>query len=110
MAPRPSFNVVTAFAGGGQIGSTPLAYGVNVATAASAQDSVMLPAATMNSTCTVVNGGTNGVAVFPAPGETINANAPDEGVLLQGQSRTFSDADFGWQMTLYCVVDGKWFG
>ncbi len=68
---------ITALAGGGQTGATPLAGQFNViATVATAADSVLLPQIPQDGSSVAIwvkNNGANSANVFPQVGDTINA-------------------------------------
>jgi hypothetical protein len=67
---------LTALAGGGQTGATPLNYGTDVITVcATAGDSVILPSGVLGQTVIVINRGANACNVFPATGQKINAGS-----------------------------------
>ena len=67
-------NGLTALAGGGQTGATPLIEGVNrFTTVTTTGDSAILPLAVPGNRVTVINAGANSMNVFPAVGQSINA-------------------------------------
>jgi hypothetical protein len=93
-------NGLTAHAGGGQAGATPLTGDVNrVTTVATAADSVLLPAAKAGLKLTVINAAAaNSMNVFPAAGDAINAAAANAAqALAAGKADLF-----------VCAVDGVW--
>src|SRR5216684_4014735 len=80
---QQSTSGLTAFAGGGQTGATPLGYGLNqVATVATTADSVQLPACAVGAVVYVTNDGANATTVFGQAGrtDTINGTAGATGV------------------------------
>lgn len=91
---------VVAFAGGGQASatliSTPLA---EVATVATAADSVKLPASVPGTVVVLVNSSANSMQVFGSGTDTINAVATGTGVAQAG----------GKTAAYYCTAAGKWF-
>lgn len=100
---------LTALAGGGQAGATPLVNGVNhVKTVASANDSLMLPPAVPGSMVFMRNDGADAAQVFantqsslPSGVEdTINGTAGATGVSVAA----------GKTAILMCTVYGAWFG
>lgn len=93
---------LTAHAGGGQGSATQLLTGVNeVATVATAADSVQLPAAIAGSIVMVTNAGGASMKVFGKSGrtDTINGTAGATGV----------DQSNGLSATYFCPVDTKWY-
>lgn len=95
----PNSNGLTAKAGGGQTSATALVPGVNrITTAASAGDSVKLPAAKAGLEVFVANNGASAIDVFPATGEQLNALGANTAYRL------------GVNTTVWftCVVDGTW--
>src|SRR3954469_10267212 len=90
---RTTKDAITANAGGGAAKAVSLAANINrITTAATAGDSVALPAATGGRTLTVQNSGAAAVQVFAAvgSGDTINGVAGTTGVSLPaGKSATF---------------------
>ncbi len=74
---QPSYDNLTALAGGGQASATALREGLNrVTTVVSANDSVALPAVgeSQGMELVVVNAAAaNSMNVYPAPGQSINA-------------------------------------
>lgn len=98
---RKSVNTgLTAKAGGGKAGATPLGYGINrVAIAASAADSVLLPPATIGAECILIqDAAANAVQVFGGGTDTIDAVATGTGVACTAQRR----------VTFYCYAPGLW--
>lgn len=96
---RSCANNVTALAGGGQTGATPLTAALNrVTTVATAGDSVMLPTAKAGLKIVVKNTSANSLNVFPASGDAINALSANAAYALA----TVKSAEF------YCMVDGTW--
>lgn len=90
---------VTALAGGGQTGATPLtAMTSRVTTVATQGDSVALPAALLGFEITVINQGANPMQVFGAGTDTINGIATATGI-SQG-IKTIA--------TYICSVAGNW--
>ena len=99
---------ITAHAGGGQTNAVPLVAEVNrITTVATAGDSVMLPAATVNQgvtnqaglTVLIINHGANPVQVYGAGTDTINDVATATGVSQMQGSMTF----------FTCTSTGKWY-
>lgn len=102
-------DALTALAGGGQAGATPLVNGINhVTTVATAADSLMLPPAVPGALVIVRNDGANAAQVFantqsslPSGDEdTINGTAGETGVSVAA----------GKTAMLMCCVYGAWFG
>ena len=93
-------DAITAFAGGGQTNATALPASFNrVATVATANDSVKLPASVAGRSVYVVNGSANSMQVFGAGTDTINDVATATGVAqAAGKSATY-----------FCPVAGKWY-
>jgi hypothetical protein len=90
---------LTAFAGGGQTGATQInAANVEVATVATAADSVKLPPAVPGMRIAVVNTSANSMQVFGSGTDTINAVAYATGVAqAAGKSAVY-----------FCAASGKW--
>jgi hypothetical protein len=90
---------LTALAGGGQAGATPVTSVINrFSTVATNGDSGLLPASVAGAAITVINSGAASLNVFPATGETINAlSANSAFAIASGKTATF-----------YCAVAGKW--
>lgn len=90
-APRQRVTVgLTANAGGGQSGATPLPTAINrVATVATAGDSVLLPTSADNvgAEVTVINAGANSLNVFPQGADTIDGAASK--AVAAGKSAAF---------------------
>lgn len=83
MNQQTTTTALTALAGGGQTGATQLNPGLNqVATVASAADSLQLPPCTITSIVYVTNDGANSMTVFGKAGrtDTINGTAGATGV------------------------------
>ena len=93
-------NALTAKAGGGQGSATPLPAVINrVTTVASANDSVLLPAAAPGLQITVTNAAaTNSANVFPGTGDQINS---------LGANAAFALAA-GKTVTFFSTVAGQW--
>lgn len=93
-------DAITAFAGGGQTNATALPASFNrVATVATANDSVKLPASVAGRSVYVVNGSANSMQVFGAGTDTIDDVATATGVAqAAGKSATY-----------FCPVAGKWY-
>lgn len=93
-------NGLTAKAGGGQSGATPLTAQINrVTTVATAADSVVLPAAVPGLEITVINAAaSNSMNLFPASGDAINALSANAAFAVAA----------GKTATLYCAVAGTW--
>lgn len=92
-------NNITARAGGGQANATPLTATYNrVVTVASANDSVLLPVATVGSRVVVFNRSANSLNVFPTTGGAIAAGGANAAYALAGTK----SAEF------VCMVDGTW--
>lgn len=93
-------DALTALAGGGQTGATPLLCDFNrVTTVATAADSVMLPAALPGLQVTVINAAaSNSMTVYPQTGEIINALSANTGLAtVANKAEIFT-----------CAVAGKW--
>lgn len=91
---------ITAFAGGGQASATALPSDINqVATVATAGDSVKLPAATPGKQVVVINDGANSCDIFPQSGEFID----DFAVNIQ-----YPLAITAKNVRFICAVAGKW--
>lgn len=99
-------NGITAFAGGGQASATQLTSAVNrVATAATAADSVKLPAvaeADIGIEVDVINDGASSIQVFGAGTDTIDAVATATGVALAAAARC------KYQLISYASGVGAW--
>jgi hypothetical protein len=95
-----SVDNLTAKAGGGQSGATPLTAMMNrVVTVASAADSVLLPASAAGMNLTVINAhASNSMNMFPATGETINALSANAAFAVAA----------GKTVEVYCVSAGQW--
>lgn len=90
---------ITAYSGGGQANATALSYGLNqVATAAAAADSVILPSAVPGEIVTVVNDGAAAVQLFGQTADTINGVAGATGISVPALS----------QIVLTCMVANQW--
>ena len=95
-----SVDSLTALAGGGQNGATPLTAMYNrVTTVASANDSVLLPASANGMQITVTNAAaTNSMNVFPATGDKINALSANAAfAVVAGKTAEF-----------FCATAGQW--
>ena len=91
---------ITAKAGGGQTSATPLTTEVNrITTAATAGDSVGLPAAIAGLTIFVINHGAKSIQVYGAGTDTINDVATATGITqMQGSNTIYT-----------CTTTGKWY-
>ena len=93
-------DAITALAGGGQTGATPMTKTLNrIATVATIADSVMLPPSAAGLLLFVVNGATNSMQVFGAGTDTINDVTYGTGVAHAG----------GKSAIYFCPVAGKWY-
>jgi hypothetical protein len=92
-------NGLTALAGGGQAGATPITTKIaRFTTVATGGDSSLLPKATVGNSIRVKNAGAASMNVFPATGEAINAGAPNaQFAVANGKSCDF-----------FCAVAGIW--
>jgi hypothetical protein len=91
---------ITAFAGGGQAGATPITTEVaRVTTVATAGDSVMLPPAVQGLALMVINHGTKAMQVFGTGTDTIDDQAAATGVAQMVNS----------VVIFLCVTNGKWY-
>jgi hypothetical protein len=71
---QPTFQGLTAHAGGGQANGTPLKPGLNTfTTVVTAADSATLPVQVEGQSVTVTNASATSMDVYPASGDTINA-------------------------------------
>jgi len=97
---------ITAFAGGGQSGATPLTHSYNVVTTvATANDSVVLPASGVGLEISVVNLGAHTLAVFPAGGDQIDGGATGAAVLIPtGGTATYQSVNSGNWYTIDPVI------
>lgn len=91
---------LTALAGGGQSGATPLTGLINrVLTVATAGDSVLLPAAKAGNILWVKNAhASNSMNVFPNTGDAINALSANSAYAVAATKC----------VTFVCAVDGTW--
>lgn len=90
---------VTANANGAQANGTQLSYGLNqIATAAAAAASVLLPVAVPGQFCTVENDSANAVQVFGNGSDTVNSVAAATGIAQPPKSVA----------TYWCAVAGQW--
>lgn len=101
-----------ALAGGGQVGATPLPAAINeIATAVSANDSVMLPIGLPGLTINVINDGAQSAQVY---GQTLNPNTgvgdtiAGHGSVNQNASNAGVALASGGASTFYCFAPGKW--
>jgi hypothetical protein len=94
-----SADSLTALAGGGQAGATPIATSIaRFTTVTTAGDSALLPVSLAGMEVTVVNAGANSMNVFPATGEAINALAANAAfAVAAGKTASF-----------YCTAAGRW--
>lgn len=85
-------DIITATPGGGQVNAYQItAYDNWVNIVASANDSVKLGLASVNSTYKVTNTGVNDLAIYPKPGQNFYGYAPDAPfILVPGDIRTFT--------------------
>lgn len=90
-------NGLTAHAGGGQVGATPLPLYANfISVAATTGDSVILNPASVGALYAVFNNGANSINIYPAIGEQIGTQAINTPyVLASGSSIQFSEASLG---------------
>jgi hypothetical protein len=90
---------LTALAGGGQAGATPITRMYNrFSTVATGGDSSLLPVSKSGMEITVTNAGAASMNVFPATGEAINAGAANAAfAVAAGKTATF-----------YCATAGQW--
>jgi hypothetical protein len=96
---QSSADGLTAKAGGGQAGATPLLFEFNrVTTVATLNDSVLLPAAIAGVQLFVANAGSLGMNVFPSGTDQINA---------LGASAAFAVAS-GKSVQFYSAKNGQW--
>jgi hypothetical protein len=97
---RSTVDALTALAGGGQAGATPITKDITRFTVvATGCDSSLLPAALAGRQVTVINSGAASMNVFPATGETIDAGAANAAsAVANGKTATF-----------HCPIAGKWF-
>ncbi len=97
---------ITANAGGGQSGATALTKSYNVVTTvASVGDSIKLPASGGGSEITVVNIGSNALAVFPSLGDQIDGGAVNASVPIPvGGTATYQSVNSGNWYTIDPVV------
>jgi hypothetical protein len=94
---------ITALAGGGQVGATPLTTDMNrITTVATIGDSVLLPAAIAGLNISVFNAGANSLNVFPSTGDAINALSANAAfAVASGKSAVFGCAKTGqWHSIL----------
>jgi hypothetical protein len=96
---RSSVDALTALAGGGQAGATPITASIaRFTVVATGGDSSLLPAAIAGRQVTVINSGAASMNVFPATGETIDAGAANAAsAVANAKSAIFS-----------CAIAGKW--
>lgn len=81
-------NSLTALAGGGQAGATPLATGFNeVDTVATNNDSVMLPAAIPGSSVDIYNAGANTLAIYANVAQS-NGSSADQMIAKSTNAKT----------------------
>jgi len=74
---------IIAHAGGGQANATQTNLGINVVTTvATQQDSVKLPTTVQGQTVIIANKGLNGLALYPASGNSINGLAADTSLTI----------------------------
>lgn len=105
MTVRPVYDALTALAGGGQAGASPLREGLNrVTTVASAADSMGLPSTqdVTGEDLVVINAAAaNSMTVYPATGEHINALANNAGYAIPANKTVlFFVSGFGQWHTL----------
>lgn len=105
--PMPVQDTITAKAGGGQSGATPLILGFNrVTVAASSGDSVMAPTAAAGQDLLLVNDGANTIRIFAS-----NVINPVTGTLdtidgvANGTGNTTTAAK---RVSFFCLTDGNW--
>lgn len=92
-------NSITARAGGGQASATALTARFNrITTAATAGDSVKLPAAKAGASVFVFNKAANSVDVFPSTGDKVNALSANAAYALAATKGAM----------FVCMVDGTW--
>lgn len=90
---------VTAFAGGGRTGAYAITKDVTeVATVATAADSVVLPAAVAGMQMMIINHGANAIQVFANGTDTINTTAGATGVAQAAAAKTI----------YVCYASGLW--
>lgn len=95
-----ALNGITAHAGGGQANAVPLTGVLNrITITATANDSVLLPSATLGALVLVRNDGTNAAAVFPnGATDVINALAVDTAFSVAAAKSAL----------FFCPVAGQW--
>jgi hypothetical protein len=85
----PSQVGLTALAGGGQTGATPVRSGFNTfTTVATANDSAILPVDVLGKTVTVINTTATSMNVFPATGDTINDLSANTAIAVEAGATT----------------------
>lgn len=104
---------ITALAGGGQTGATPLNYGINrVDTVATNADSVMLPPAIAGAQVTVYNNSANTLQVFGQPANAGGAVLGD--TIAPNNSNTQQATGTGVSQNTavvgeyFCFINGQW--
>lgn len=90
---------LTAKAGGGQSGATPLTGNINrVTVCATLNDSALLPSAIVGRRVSVYNAGAAGLNVFPATGESINSGSANAAFAVASTKSAIFE----------CVATGLW--
>ena len=107
-------NGLTALAGGGQSGATPLPSAINeISTVASANDSVALPQALPGTTVVVINDGANSCQVFGQASNPLSTNSAGDTIAAHNSTAQTATGTGVAQASAavgvyYCFAIGKW--